>query len=231
MPSNASAVESAPSSASLRRLPARPTEPPFDDESGEPLAGDAVQGTLALAFALPSGLPAVPRMPDGTHPDAHPEKPTRRLSLVPPLSSSDEVGLEGSRRSGRRARAARSLDVDDFGPQPTAREFLPDPKLWAARLVQAIVEVTVGARPVGQLIRWTSTNVYESVQRRITHTGSMLGTARRVAAIVRSVHVSEPGDGVAEVCAVVQQGTRCRAIALRLEGVDGRWQCTALQVC
>lgn len=225
MPNNASAVESAPSSASLRRLPARLTEPPFDDEPGEPMAGDAVQGTLALAFALPSGLPAVPRMPDS----AHPEKPTRRLSLVPPLSPSDDV--LGPRRSGRRSRAARGFEVDDFGPQPTAREFLPDPNLWAARLVQAIVEVTVGARPVGQLIRWTSTNVYESVQRRITHTDSMLGSARRVAAIVRSVHVSEPGDGVAEVCAVVQQGTRCRAMALRLEGVDGRWQCTALQVC
>jgi hypothetical protein len=52
----------------------------------------------------------------------------------------------------------------------------------------------------------------------------------RLAEVVRSVRVSEPTDGVAEVCAIVQQGPRCRAIALRLEGIDGRWQCTALQI-
>ena len=52
----------------------------------------------------------------------------------------------------------------------------------------------------------------------------------RWAEVVRSVHVSEPVDGVAEVCAIVQQGPRCRAIALRLEGIDGRWQCTALHI-
>lgn len=228
MPSNASAVESAPSPASLRRLPARPTEPPFDDdEHGEPAGRcDAVQGTLALAFALPSGLPVVPGMPS-----ASPEKPRRRLALVPSPAPLDDVSTGALRRPGRRDRAGRAFDIDDFGPQHTAREFLPDPRLWAARLVQAIVEVTVGARPVGQLIRWTSTNVYESVQRRVNHAGSVLGAERRAAAIVRSVHVSEPSDGVAEVCAVVQHGARCRALALRLEGVDGRWQCTALQVC
>ena len=48
--------------------------------------------------------------------------------------------------------------------------------------------------------------------------------------LVRSVHVSEPADGVAEACAVVDTGPRRRAVALRLEGMDGRWQCTALQL-
>jgi hypothetical protein len=35
---------------------------------------------------------------------------------------------------------------------------------------------------------------------------------------------------VAELAAVVRRGGRMAAIALRLEGVDGRWQCTALQI-
>lgn len=48
-------------------------------------------------------------------------------------------------------------------------------------------------------------------------------------AVVRSVHVSEPADGVAEVCATVQRGLRATTMALRIEGVDGRWQCTALE--
>ena len=41
------------------------------------------------------------------------------------------------------------------------------------------------------------------------------------------------GDGigpevVAEVCATVRRGERTSAIALRLEGISGRWCCTDL---
>lgn len=47
-----------------RRLPAPATEPPFDEypAAGVPLdlPSQAVQGTLALTFTLPSGVPAVP---------------------------------------------------------------------------------------------------------------------------------------------------------------------------
>jgi Family of unknown function (DUF6459) len=70
------------------------------------------------------------------------------------------------------------------------------------------------------------------VQRRLSHalSGTRANVQRQLAEVVRSVHVSEPVDGIAEVCAIVQQGPRCRTIALRLEGIDGRWQCTALQI-
>jgi hypothetical protein len=47
---------------------------------------------------------------------------------------------------------------------------------------------------------------------------------------VKSVRVCEPVDGVAEVAAVISQGGRCRAVAARLEGVDGRWRCVHLQI-
>jgi hypothetical protein len=42
--------------------------------------------------------------------------------------------------------------------------------------------------------------------------------------------VSEPADGVAEVCALVRRGARSTAVALRMEGMDGRWQCTAIEL-
>jgi hypothetical protein len=48
--------------------------------------------------------------------------------------------------------------------------------------------------------------------------------------VVRSLHVSEPADGVAEVCALVRRGGRSTAVALRLEGMDGRWKCTAIEL-
>jgi hypothetical protein len=53
-------------------------------------------------------------------------------------------------------------------------------------------------------------------------------TSRR--AVVRGVRVCEPADGVAETCAVVVDGARVRALAMRLVGVDGRWRIEALQV-
>jgi hypothetical protein len=37
-------------------------------------------------------------------------------------------------------------------------------------------------------------------------------------------------DGVAEVSAVARRGGRAHAVAARLEGIDGRWRCTALQI-
>jgi hypothetical protein len=210
---------------SLRRVPVPDTEPPFDSEPSfddetvaTPTTSAAgVQGTLALAFALPNGLPALPAVPDPEQAD-----PRRRLRLVP-TTDPGKTGRSTGRRRGSR-------DPNDFGPQPTPRAQLPEPRPWAGRLVQAIVEVTSGARPVGQLIRWTTTDVYDTIQRRIARAGLLGETGKRVGAIVRSVRVDEPVDGVAEVCAVIQHGARCRAIALRLEGVDGRWQCTALQV-
>jgi len=45
---------------------------------------------------------------------------------------------------------------------------------------------------------------------------------------VRSLHLQERPEGVVEVCATVQRGTRAGAFALRLEGLDGRWRCTEL---
>jgi hypothetical protein len=43
------------------------------------------------------------------------------------------------------------------------------------------------------------------------------------------LHVQERPEGVVEVCATVQRGGRVAALALRLEGFDGRWRCTVLQ--
>ncbi len=191
-----------PHPSPLRRLPLPRCEPPYDDELGPSPAdwlpspgGTAagVQGTLALAFVLPTGLPAVPELPTDLH-----------------LVAFDELAL------------------DEFGPRPTRRAALPAPRTWAGRVVQAIVEVLAGMRPATQLVRWTTAEVYEEISSRVlAHGCDAEGPPRGV---VRSLHVSEPADGVAEVCALVRRGARSTAVALRLEGMDGRWQCTALEL-
>jgi hypothetical protein len=196
----------------LRRLPLPAWDPPYDDEVGRPAAmtsgsgttAAAVQGTLALAFVLPSGVPAIPAPPVLTVPGLH---------LVGPTE----------------AEADAVLDEVEFGPQPTPRAALPEPRSWAGRFVQAVVEVMAGDRPASQLVRWTTLEVYDGVACRVTPRGRP-GSPVPPRAVVRSVHVTEPADGVAEVAALVRRGMRCTAVALRLEGMDGRWQCTALEL-
>jgi hypothetical protein len=204
--------------APIRRLPMPCCEPPYDDEllgdrgsgwasharaesAADPSVG--VQGMLALSFLLPTGLPAVPQAP-----------PDLRL-------------VTGRRTSDAEARGV--VDPDEFGPQPTGRDRLPEPRSWAGRVVQAIVEVLAGLRPANQLVRWTTAEVYEVISSRVVPVRAAieLGPQRGV---VSSVHITEPADGVAEVCALVRRGARSSALALRLEGMDGRWQCTALEL-
>ncbi len=128
-------------------------------------------------------------------------------------------------------------DDELFVPRHTGRLDLPDPRPWAHRFAQAVVEVLSGDRPHAQLSRWVSVTVQRAVEAAVDGlvevTGApglrRPGTGRAGRPQVRSVHVSEPADGVAEVCATVRHGRRVRALAFRLEGVDGRWCCTALR--
>jgi hypothetical protein len=123
-----------------------------------------------------------------------------------------------------------SVAVQSFGPRPTPTRELPDPQAWTRQLVQAMVEVLSGVRPPAQLARWTSPDVYAGLQRRITGHGPAARTGWGRRSVVRSVHVCEPADGVVEASAVLVGSERVRAIALRLEGVDGRWRMTAVQL-
>lgn len=117
---------------------------------------------------------------------------------------------------------------DVFDPQPTARRGLPDPEPWAARLIQAALETLVGRRPAAQLQEWTSPSVLAELMAAVEQRHWALPGGSPPG--VRSVHVFEPADGVAEVCAVVQRGERYFAVAARLEGFDGRWKCVTIQL-
>jgi hypothetical protein len=118
----------------------------------------------------------------------------------------------------------------DAGPEPrrppTGSARLPDPHRWSARLAQGIVEVLHGHRPLQQLVRWTDESVYAMLARRLAARRPRTGSRP----LVRSIRVCEPRDGVVEVSVVVEAGHRCRALAMRLEGLDGRWRCTVLDI-
>jgi hypothetical protein len=111
---------------------------------------------------------------------------------------------------------------------PTSRADLPDPGTWTAQLVQAVLEVLAQERPRHQLVRWLAPEVYADLGVHLAARPSGRPAGPRARRTVSSIHVFEPADGVAEATAVVVGGPRARAMALRLEGWDGRWRCTRL---
>jgi Family of unknown function (DUF6459) len=126
----------------------------------------------------------------------------------------------------------RGLRLVEDAPADPRVVGLPDPKPWAARLVQAVTEVLAGDRPPTQLLRWVDDEVYSDIQRRVLvqarRRPPKLGAGRRAA--IRSVHAAQPSADVSEICVILQRGTRAAAVAVRLESRHNRWLCTALEM-
>lgn len=104
---------------------------------------------------------------------------------------------------------------------------LPPVRPVAHALVQGLLEVLAGVRPVSQLRRRTSLALYDDLAARV-HASPRATGRRPLAGAVQSLHVQHPAHGVAEVCATVRRGERSAAFALRLEHLEGQWCCTSL---
>jgi hypothetical protein len=105
----------------------------------------------------------------------------------------------------------------------------------AARIGAAVVEIVGGDRPVSQLLRWTTPEVYQDLARRARLVAAAAGR-RPGAGGVQSVrpqlvaaHSSFVTEECAEVSLHVRYGPRSRAVAARFELVRDRWQVTALE--
>lgn len=133
---------------------------------------------------------------------------------------------------------ARHLRLVTPAPEPLppdragAADRLPAPAPWVARLAPAILEVAAGERPPGQLTRWVTRDIRETLARRgaaaLRHPAGK-GRAPQCRR-VRSVRVTSPAPGIVEASAVVIGAERARAVALRLEAVRGRWLATAVEL-
>lgn len=151
----------------------------------------------------------------------------------PPLISAEEAYRPAPPQPYAQAALALDFTVDpddDSARRPTLRSQLPDPRPFVAKIAQAIIEVIAAQRPAPQLIRHTSPGIYSGLARRAVVAARRQPTGPRRPAVVRRVRVCEPADGIVEACAVVVAHGRVRAIALRLEGLDGRWLVTQLSV-
>lgn len=103
----------------------------------------------------------------------------------------------------------------------------------ARRFLQAVVEMVGADRPVIQLLRLATPEVYAEVSRRaemVSAGSDMRHRTRTGRARIVSLHLQRPRADVSEVAAHVRHAGRSRALAARLERRDDRWICTALQL-
>jgi hypothetical protein len=150
--------------------------------------------------------------------------------------------------------ARRLVDTDGGAPMSAAQEALalaapPDDEVvpalpppaapvvpaadreWAARFVHAATEVASGQRSASQLVRWTTPDVQQNLQRRAALAGRArsAGIYRAGKPFVRSLRMSVVASGY-EVTAVVGDLDRFHAVAMRMQDLDGRWRVTALEI-
>lgn len=119
-----------------------------------------------------------------------------------------------------------------FAPQRTSTTALPLPEPFLRNITRGVLEVLSGVREVDQLARWLTEDPYRKLITR-ANLAARARSARGVPAArpvhrIMSVRYSQPADGVIESVVVVQGPARTRAVALRLEGMDGRWRATSL---
>jgi hypothetical protein len=173
--------------------------------------------TAAPVPARPLRLTLVPAL--------HPPLTGPAVALVDPTTPPPRPAYRPGPRPA--PEGLRSRQPDLFGPAWSVRADLPDPRAAGRLLFTTVLEALAGRRPLSQVQRLTAPGVHAA-----------LGAGRRPAwcsggtapVLLGPVHVCEPVDGVAEVSAVARRAGRAHAVAARLEGVDGRWRCTALSI-
>jgi hypothetical protein len=195
-----------------------------DPKGGEPLAPPSPKGRTASAPITDTVVRRTVIGPSGTIRSTSGSTPITQGTLALNLEIAPELPAVPVLPAPAMLRLVGS---------EAAPEKFPDIYRWAPRLVQAVAEVISGDRPIGQLIRWTDSDVYADLHRRVRVLGlttTATGRGSEDRAVVRSVHVCYPKPDVAEVAAHVRHGGRSRAVALRLEVHRNRWVCTALRI-
>lgn len=117
----------------------------------------------------------------------------------------------------------------------------PDVEALSRAFARVLVEVLSGDRGPSQLVRWTTPEVYDQLQRRaalLHRTTPADRRLRRLRSQIRSIHLDRPRPGAVELAIHLRRGHRSLAVAARLEQRAERrrgelrvaWLCTALEL-
>jgi hypothetical protein len=108
----------------------------------------------------------------------------------------------------------------EFAPKPTSAEDLPDIYQLTSHFIHNVVEIWAGRRPASQVQSMCHHLIYSDLQKRVGEQ-KLLGR-------IRKIKVTQPLDGISESTVTIRYGNRLRVVAIRFEGLDQRWLCTAL---
>lgn len=159
-------------------------------------------------------------------------RPARPRLLLPPLVErpSPQTATDAARSLLPRLRSVREPAVEEAWPHdprtPAAQAELPDPRHVCGPLVLTAVEALQGGRPLAQLVRWVSPELYDRLS---AVAQAPDGSPRRRITVLRTV-VCRVDERVVEASVVVHDGVQVRAAAVRLEAHRGRWRATVLQI-
>lgn len=109
-----------------------------------------------------------------------------------------------------------------FEPVPTSAQELPELHTWTMKFAVSVIEIWAGRRQPAQLISRCHRHIYMQLLKQV---GSQKEIGR-----IRSIHQSQPLDGICESTVTVRYGERLRAMVIRFEGLDQRWLCTELKL-
>ncbi|MEV6861405.1 Rv3235 family protein [Streptosporangium subroseum] len=96
---------------------------------------------------------------------------------------------------------------------------VPDERRLRA-LAQAVAEILSGRRPPSSV----SCHMTNRAHAELVRSGKIINSVRPLRA--GRLHVSQPEDGVVEMCVLVHGDDRSRVLALRLERRGVQWLCT-----
>lgn len=118
-------------------------------------------------------------------------------------------------------------------PAPAPAPERADARQWGARVTLAAFEVMLGNRPANQLSRLVDSKTLHALSvhtnrigiERKKHRNVLPGRPR-----LTSVRCYQPHADAAEITAVVHDGLRHRAVAMRLTARGGQWLATAFEM-
>ena len=108
----------------------------------------------------------------------------------------------------------------EFAPEPTSAEDLPDITELMSQFMHNVLEIWAGRRSASQVQAMCHHLIFADIQR--------TAGQQKVMGRIRKIKLTQPLDGICESAITVRYGDRLRVVAIRFEGLDKRWLCTAL---
>lgn len=108
----------------------------------------------------------------------------------------------------------------EFAPEPTSAADLPEIIDLVFQFIHNVVEIWAGRRSASQVQAMCHHPIFAELHRNSGH--------QKDVGRIRRIKVTQPLDGICEATVMIRYGDRLRAVAIRFEGLDGRWLCTAL---